>query len=265
MLSLLALALLAIPQTDAPAATPQPAAPATEAVEWAAQTLCPVSGEALDAEERSHYVDFEGQRIVVCCKKCVPKAAAEPEQMIEVLARAGQAPASINTLCPVTSEELEDRKIMVWVGNKSFAVCCQKCARKAAGTPAVYFDKLEGRGKQTLCPISGEKVAPRVAVDLEGYRVRACSEACLEKIQADPAAAFAKLAAQKVVLEPLARTCALNPKEKRDKKVFVTLGAKRSYFCCTKCRGKYLAKRAAPKPAERATAGALDFLGGGGR
>ena len=260
MLSVLALTLSLLAQNPASAPAQAPAAKA-EKVDWQAQTICPVSEEPLEGA-KDHFVDFEGQRIFVCCKKCVKPAAKAPELMIAALARAGQAPESINKVCPVAGEELDGREHIVWVGNKSFAVCCKKCLRKASGTPAVYLDKLEGRGKQTLCPISGEKIDRRQFVDLEGFRVHASSAESLEKIKADPAAAFAKLASQKVVLEPRVKTCHLNPKEKRDAKVFVTLGAKRHYFCCVKCQGKWLAKQAAPKAAQEATGGALDFLGG---
>ena len=263
MLSTLILAFSALAQT--PAAPAAPVAPVQEAdPSWEAQTICPVSAEPLDGE-KSHFVDFEGQRIYVCCKKCVKKAAADPEQMLFVLAQAGQATESTNTICPVSGEKLDGRDHVVWVGNKSFAVCCKKCHRKASGTPAVYLDKLEGRTKQTLCPISGEKVDPKVATEVNGFQVKACCEKCVAKIEADPNAALAKLASQKVVLEPIAKTCTLNPKEKRDAQVFVTVGAQRHYFCCNKCRGKWLAKRAAPKKTEAATAGALQFLGGDGR
>jgi YHS domain-containing protein len=250
-------------QVAAPAASPpakQEAAPS-----WQAQTLCPVSNEALD-EDRTHFVDYEGQRIFVCCKKCVKKAADAPEQMLATLAKNGMAAQSVNTVCPVSGEKLDDRENLVWVGNKSFAVCCKKCARKAASTPAVYLDKLEGRSKQTLCPISGEKIDPKVRVEVDGYRVAACCEKCVVKIQADPQAAFAKLAAKKVVLEPIAKTCTLNPKEKRDVQQFITVGAKRSYFCCAKCKGKYLAKLQAAKQEQakqKAKLEALGYLGGG--
>jgi YHS domain-containing protein len=245
-------------QSAAPAAT----APAKQeaAPSWQAQTICPVSKEALD-EGRSHFVDFEGQRIFVCCKKCVKKAAAAPEQMLATLAKGGMAAQSSNALCPVSGEKLDDRENLVWVGNKSFAVCCKKCARKASNTPAAYLDKLEGRGKQTLCPISGEKIDPEVSVEVDGYRIGACCEKCAAKIKANPQAAFAKLAAKKVVLEPIAKTCALNPKEKRDVQQFITVGAKRSYFCCAKCKGKYLAKLQAAKQEQTKTKAKLEALG----
>jgi hypothetical protein len=248
-------------------AAPATAAPAKQeaAPSWKPQTVCPVSNEALDAD-RSHFVDFEGQRIFVCCKKCVKKAADAPEQMLATLAKQGMAPQSINTTCPVSGELLDDRETLVWVGNKSFAVCCKKCARKAASTPAVYLDKLEGRSKQTLCPISGEKVDPKVSVEVDGYRIGACCEKCVAKIQAEPQAALAKLAAKKVVLEPIAKTCTMNPKEKRDMQQFVTVGATRSYFCCAKCKGKYLAKLQAAKQEQakkKAKLNALGYLGGG--
>lgn len=266
-LLLSACTLIGVAQAQQTAAPAAPAPAKQEAApSWKAQTICPVSNETLD-EDRSHFVDFEGQRIFVCCKKCVKKAADAPEQMLATLAKSGMSAQSINTICPVSGEKLDDRENLVWVGNKSFAVCCQKCARKASSTPTAYLDKLEGRSKQTLCPISGEKIDPKVSVEVDGYRIHACCDKCVEKIKADPQAAFAKLAAKKVVLEPIAKTCTLNPKEKRDVQEFVTVGAKRSYFCCAKCKGKYLAKLHAIKLEESKTAAkleALGYLGGGG-
>ncbi|MCH2100947.1 MAG: hypothetical protein MK209_03390 [Planctomycetes bacterium] len=241
----------------------QPGSPPEKAeVDWQTQSACPISEKGLDGSKK-HFVDFEGQRIYVCSKQCINRAAKIPELMIASLARSGEAPESINTICPVAGETLQNRHHMVWVvGNKSFAVCCKKCARKATSTPATYLDRLEGRVKQTLCPISGDQIHRHHFVDLEGFRVHGCSEACLIQIQSNPPTAFAKLAQQKVVLEPRAKTCHLNPREKRNTKVFVTRGAKRHYFCCTKCQGKWLAKQVTSKVIEESAGGALDFLGG---
>ena len=47
------------------------------------QTTCPVTGDTL--ENKSVYTDFEGRRIVFCCRDCVDKFNADPAKYLEKL------------------------------------------------------------------------------------------------------------------------------------------------------------------------------------
>lgn len=219
------------------------------------QQHCPVDGVALEGESKFSLV-YEGQRLSFSDAASLAIGKQEPEVMLARLAWKGQHPESIHTACPITGEVLEDREIVVWIGNKSVAVCCQKCARKVAGNPSAALDQLEGRGKQSLCPQCDQRIQGNFRVELAGYRVRAHSQECVELLRKKkPEDVFAKLAAQKVVLEPISTKCWVHPKLKRDRKQFVTLGAQRKFFCTAECRKSFLEARKVPKkkPAESGT------------
>jgi hypothetical protein len=60
---------------------------------------------------------------------------------------------------------------------------------------------------QTVCPIMGGKVDPKVFTDVAGYRIYACCKGCLEKIQADPEKAVAAIRAKGVCPESRLEVC----------------------------------------------------------
>jgi len=258
-------------QEGAPAST-QAADPATQT--FAAQSHCPIDAQPLAADLQASEVDadgvaqalhfdYEGQRVRVCSLRCRALASAEAEFTLARMERDGVAPLSVNQICPITGEQLEDREHIVWSGNKSFAVCCQKCARKASANPAAALDTLAGRStKQTVCLISGKKLRGRNQLLVDGYRVRVCSEECIKHLQALQDRFWPMLAQAKVVLEPLKRQCAVDPSKKGKLTLFVTLPGRRVYFHSAKARWAYLEPHLVTKEAEEGAGGALDFLGG---
>ncbi|MGM0443916.1 MAG: hypothetical protein ACQEQV_06990 [Fibrobacterota bacterium] len=64
-------------------------APAGETADLAEQTVCPVMGNAVN---KDLYVDYEGQRIYVCCQGCIKSVRENPEKYIEELRKKGQQP-----------------------------------------------------------------------------------------------------------------------------------------------------------------------------
>jgi YHS domain-containing protein len=205
-----------------------------------AQTTCPVSGEKL--EDKELFVDYEGQRVYLCCKKCVKKFNAFPDKFIATLAKNGESVQNIQTTCPVSGEELEDDAISMKFGDKSIKVCCKKCAKKVKANPVAYFDKLEGRKAQEKCAVMGGTIKPENFFVINGTRIDQCCPGCEKKWRADPDKYFAKLAAQKVVLEPASNRCPVMPgMAVKDRQYPVTLGARRFYFCSEGTRQKFLA------------------------
>lgn len=249
---------------------------------YVTQSQCPVDGHKLpDDPEASHedadgvrhqlHFDYEGQRVRVCSLRCLESAKGEAEFVLARMQRDGVAGQPVHAHCPITGEQLESREHVVWSANKSFAVCCKKCARKASANPAPALDALQGRSsRQSLCPVDGKKLRGRHQLEVHGYRVRICSQACLDQLAESDTGADAsahadiwnKLAKQGVVLEPIKRQCALDPSKKGELKSFVTLPGRRLYFHSAEARWQYLAPYLAPKQAEEAAGGALDFLGG---
>ncbi len=264
--TILALTLTAGAVAQETASVPAKVTKAVAALDaWQAQTMCPVSGKKL-GDSKEHFVDYEGQRIYVCCAKCVKKVKAAPELTLYKMASVGVAPADAQSKCIVSGKPLKNHDTFVSIGNKRIYTCCEKCASKAEKEPAKYLDALEGRSAQKKCPISGEPVEAFTTID--GFKVGACCEKCIAKIEKDPAPHLAKLTASKVVLEPAERLCSINPKKPGKADIFVTLAGKRHYFCCEKCQAKFMKKALAKaEPAKKGTEAAalkgLGYLGGG--
>ncbi|MHC4380784.1 MAG: hypothetical protein ACYSU1_06820 [Planctomycetota bacterium] len=197
-----------------------------------AQTTCPISGEEL--EDKDTYVDYEGHRIYVCCKKCKKKTTADPERVAFAMYADGIALENIQTTCAVSGEELEDRDTFVKLYNKTIFTCCKKCKKKVAANPAEYLDLMDGRSAQKKCAVRGGDIDPEANFLIEGMTIGQCCPGCEKKWEADPAAYFAKLEADKVVLEPMNMTCPVMPGMDGNKRFPVTLGAKRYYLCSEK-------------------------------
>jgi YHS domain-containing protein len=56
------------------------------------QTTCPVMGGDIDT---SLYVNYQGERIYVCCQGCLAKLKKNPEKYIKKLEKMGQVPKTI--------------------------------------------------------------------------------------------------------------------------------------------------------------------------
>ena len=66
-------------------------------------------------------------------------------------------------------------------------------AGDAAKTPPTTQPTAVTAAKQTLCPLSGEKVELASFTEHEGKKVYFCCDGCIEKFTADPAKYVAKL------------------------------------------------------------------------
>lgn len=74
---------------------------------------------------------------------------------------------------------------------------------KAADTSAVK--------KQTLCPVTGEKIDGKIYTDADGKRVYFCCKDCVDKFNKDPAKYISKLEKDGVTLD---KTPATDPAKK---------------------------------------------------
>lgn len=223
---------------DAQDAGAAPAPP--EPAELVPQGTCPVSGKALTGSAEETELVYEGQKVRLCCLKCVEKFQDFPDGYLYQLYRQGQKPANAQITCPITGEELGADARSVWVLNKEIRVCCAKCEKKVAKAPAVYLDRLEGRVEQTHCLVSGEEIDPAVSEVIQGQRVAFCCAKCAAKMEADPDPYFAKAAAQKVLFESVARDCPVMEEPNEDRLWWVTWHGRRIHFCCRKCIGRFV-------------------------
>jgi len=150
-----------------------------------AQTICPVSGEEL--EDKDNFVDYEGHRMYLCCKKCKKKASADPAKYLDIMeGRTAQEK------CAVKGGDLDAEASFVLEG---FTVgqCCEGCEKKWEVDPASNFAKLE-KDNVVLepvtmkCPVmpgmNGNKKFP---VTLGAKRYYLCSNKAAMMFVLDPA------------------------------------------------------------------------------
>jgi len=197
-----------------------------------AQTTCPISGEEL--EDHDTYVDYAGQRIYTCCKKCVKKVSMKPEQVAMGLYAQGIQLESVQTIDPVTGEKLANKEHFHKLYNMRIYVNDEKSVAKVAADPAKYLDVLAGRHAQTKCAVKGGDLDPEANFVIDGMTIGQCCPGCEKKWHADAAGLFSKLAKDKVVLEPASMKCPVMPGMNGSKKYPVTLGSKRYYLCSEK-------------------------------
>jgi len=107
----------------------------------AAQTACPVSGEAVDKTE---YVDWQGQRVYFCCPKCVAAFKKDPDKYFEQMAADGVVLESVQTHDPVCNMEHGAEGIHADYKGRRVYFCSDYCKKTFEKDPAKYLNKLPG-------------------------------------------------------------------------------------------------------------------------
>lgn len=120
---------------------------------------------------------------------------------------------------------------------------------------------VAGEGKaQTTCPTSGKPVDKKVSLDWQGQRIYFCCNACPADFKKDPEKAFAKFAAEGVVLENVQTTCPVSGEKLggMGKPATVDYKGRRVQLCCGGCKAdfnkdpeKMLAKLPGEQPAAK--------------
>ena len=116
------------------------------------QTMCPVTGKAIDAKTSPH-VDWQGQRIYFADTAAANSFRKDPEKVFSSIAAEGVTLENIQTTCPVSGESLAggDMGPPVAVSYKGRTVmfCCNMCPPKFEKEPAKYLAKLPGEQPAT--------------------------------------------------------------------------------------------------------------------
>jgi YHS domain-containing protein len=148
---------------------------------------CPVSGEDVDAAVTAKYTAVLG----FCCKKCVAKFKENPDDAKFAAALKAAAGKPVNTVCPISGEDIDDTKTVVYNG-QTVGMCCGKCVKKFSAEPAKFAAKVKANlPANEKCPVSGEDVDAATAV-AHTQEIGFCCKKCLAKFKKDPAAALAK-------------------------------------------------------------------------
>ncbi|HEX9793260.1 MAG TPA: hypothetical protein VGC54_04690 [Planctomycetota bacterium] len=241
ILAILAAAALAVPVAAQDATVAPTAKQAVQAapVVLTAQTACPVGGKPID---KTKFVDYEGQRVYFCCDKCPVAFKQFPDKYLFAMYKAGVQPENTQTTCVVSGEKLENRDHFAQVLNKRVYTCCDKCLAKVKAEPAKYFDKLEGRKAQSVCPLTGEPIDGEAFATIQGQKVGFCCAGCESKMAAAPQKYFDAIAAKGMVTAPALSTCPVSGEPIKSQSYFATWNGHRVNFCCEDCIGAFVKK-----------------------
>ena len=105
------------------------------------QTLCPVMGGKIDS---TVYTDIQGQRVYHCCPMCSAKLKADPDTYFKKAAEEGIVFENIQTTCPVSGEELDDKTHVVDYEGRRIYFCCNKCIKTFNEDPQKVLKKMDG-------------------------------------------------------------------------------------------------------------------------
>ena len=111
----------------------------TESVKGS-QKLCPIKGKAIDDDD---YVDFQGQRVYLCCQGCKKKFKADPEAQFSKMKERGEVADSIQTVCPVSGDALKNHNVFVELAGRKIYFCCKDCIEDFNKDPAKALKALE--------------------------------------------------------------------------------------------------------------------------
>jgi len=117
-------------------------------VELKHQTNCPVMGGKIDS---SAYTDIQGQRIYHCCPMCTKALKEDPEKYFKKAAEEGILFENIQTTCPVSGEELEDKTLYTDYEGRRIYFCCKKCRGTFLDDPNKFLNKMDDKsGKMEM-------------------------------------------------------------------------------------------------------------------
>lgn len=148
------------------------------------------------------WTETEKGRIYICCKACIKKIHAAPEQAYRAaypkLEKVG------NKVCPITGEAIKPESPKIVLQGREIALCCEDCIPAARAASQVVLVKATNPKVvdvgNAVCPINGEAVAPNAFCLIGDQLVHLSSSERVEDVRKDPKAALAKavdLAAKK--------------------------------------------------------------------
>jgi YHS domain-containing protein len=127
---------------SAQAENAEPAKPTETAKVLKNQTNCPVMGGKIDS---TTFTDIQGQRVYHCCPMCSATLKADPDKYFKKAAEEGILFENIQTTCPVSGEQLQDKSVFTDYEGRRIVFCCEKCLGTFNEDPAKYLKKLDER------------------------------------------------------------------------------------------------------------------------
>jgi YHS domain-containing protein len=106
------------------------------------QKVCPIMKNPIDEEA---YVESQGQKVYFCCPGCDKKFLKDPEKYFSEMKTRGEVSENIQTVCPVSGEDLDENKVSLTLPGRKVFFCCKKCSRSFKKDPAKYTVNLESK------------------------------------------------------------------------------------------------------------------------
>lgn len=113
------------------------------------QTNCPVMGGKIDS---TIFTDIQGQRVYHCCPMCSAKLKKDPDTYFKKAAAEDILFENIQTTCPVSGKELEDKSVYADFDGRRVAFCCKKCRGTFNEDPAKFLSKLDAPAEKLDTP-----------------------------------------------------------------------------------------------------------------
>jgi YHS domain-containing protein len=109
------------------------------------QTHCPVMGGKIDS---AVFTDIQGQRVYHCCPGCQEPLKKNPDKFFKKAAAEGVLFENIQTTCPVSGHELEEKKIFADFEGRRIYFCCEKCPVKFEEDPQSFLTKMDPKTEE---------------------------------------------------------------------------------------------------------------------
>ena len=138
--TLLTIAALLLTLSVAVAADKAKPTDTAKAPELMAQTLCPVMGGKIDS---AIYTDIQGQRVYLCCAGCIEPLKKDPAKYFKKVAAEGVLLENVQISCPVSGEELKDKKVYADHEGRRVYFCCEGCNDRFEKDPQKYLTLLD--------------------------------------------------------------------------------------------------------------------------
>jgi YHS domain-containing protein len=154
------------------------------------QRKCPVLGGKIKPEL---YYQYKGQKIYVCCPRCIDKIKEDPEKYLKKVRKEKEEIAEARKItqktCPVMSGVIVPN--LYYQYNKKIYVCCPGCIDKIKKDPDKYLLKVQKQiteskdKKQATCPVMGGKINSDLYYEYN-KKIYVCCPGCIPIIKKNP-------------------------------------------------------------------------------
>ena len=158
----------------------------TATAEKASNEKCPVSGQAVDAEQTVTLT----RTIGFCCGKCLSKFEKDPSAIAGKVLALAPKEGPVNASCPVKGKAVDASSKTVDVGGQTVAVCCGGCAKKLKANPDKFEVKASALNEK--CLYSNQDIDTGKTATFT-RTVGFCCGKCKAKFQKNPASFAEKL------------------------------------------------------------------------